>query len=222
MCSSDLTATDATEHDDGSTANLASDTSDRAAREERRKKLADAFGVADPDSRPSSFAASSASFFAPDVLATARSNPDAVDAMESALERLVLAGADGQHGCVRRVRLDPMPRRLRAVAHALAATYGATSCSYGDEPRRRVDYFRSENTQFPSVRLSDALRAVVTDGGTDGGSVLGGSVGVHTGGNSRSLGPAPDSVWFPGYTEHHSRGRWSRLEVRFKIGRAHV
>ena len=114
--------------------------------------------------------------------------------------------------------MDPMPRRLRAVAHALAATYGATSCSYGDEPRRRVDYFRSENTQFPSVRLSDALRAVAEGGTNGGGSVVGGSVGVHADaarGNSRSLGPAPDSVWFPGYTEHHSRGRWSRLEVRF-------
>ena len=210
--------TDAIDDDDGSMAKLASE-EDRAAREERRKKLADAFGVADPDSRPSSFAASSASFFAPDVLATARLNPDAVDAMESALERLVLAGADGQHSCTpRRVRLDPMPRRIRAVAHALAATYGATSCSYGDEPRRRVDYFRSKNTQFPSVRLSDALRAVAEGGTNGGGSVVGGLVGVHADaarGNSRSLGPAPDSVWFPGYTEHHSRGRWSRLEVRF-------
>jgi len=201
----------ATEHDVFLPTGPASE-EDRAAREERRKKLADAFGVADPDSRPSSFAASSTHAFAPDVLATARSNPDAVDAMESALERLVLHGHDGAT-TTRRVRLDPMPRRLRAVAHALAATYGAASCSYGDEPRRRVDYFRSENTQFPSVRLSDAL-LVIPEGGTDGGSVTRGSVGAAGGGNSR-LGPAPGDAWFPGYTEHHSRGRWSRLEVRF-------
>ena len=148
------------------------------------------------------------------MISTARSHPDAVRDMESALERLVLHG----RGC-RRVRLDPMPRRLRAVAHAVAATYGAASCSYGDEPRRRVDYFWSENTSFPSVRLSDAL-LVKTEGGTDGGSSGGSSVGVYAGaadvarGNSR-LGPAPGDAWFPGYTEHHSRGRWSRLEVRF-------
>ena len=47
---------------------------------------------------------------------------------------------------------------VRAVGHALAKTYGAASCAYGDEPRRRVDVFRTDKTGFPSVRLSDAVK----------------------------------------------------------------
>ena len=126
-----------------------------------------------------------------------------------------LAGADGQHSCTpRRVRLDPMPRRLRAKAHALAATYGATSCSYGDEPRRRVDYFRAKTRSFRACGCPTAPRSVAEGERTVADLSLGG-LNRRSHGGTRSLGPAPDSVWFPGYTEHHSRGRWSRLEVRF-------
>ena len=79
--------------------------------------------------------------------------------MERALERLCVDTS------TRRISLDPMPRRLRAVAHALGKAYGAASCSYGEEPERRVDYFRSEATGFPSIRLSDAILADRRDGG---------------------------------------------------------
>ena len=123
-----------------------------------RRRLADAFGVSDPDRRPSAFAASAAEAFTREVFATAKAHPAEVAAMEHALERL----------CVdtnkRRISLEPMPRRLRAVAHALGKTYGAASCSYGEEPYRRVDYFRSDATGFPSIRLSDAILADRRDG----------------------------------------------------------
>ena len=198
--------------DEGADGITASTEEDRA-REERRKKLADAFGVANPDARPSSFASSAAETFTKHVLATARANPEAVRAMELALETLVMDPSK------RRLSLDPMPRRLRAVAHAVGATYGVASCSYGDEPRRRVDYFRSENTGFPSVRLSDAV--LVAEARSDADATSAGAGGddstALTLADARAarVGPAPGDPWFPGYTEHYSRGRWSRLEVRF-------
>ena len=205
----------AAEGADGITASTEED----RAREERRKKLADAFGVSNPDARPSSFAASSAETFTKHVLATARAHPEAVRAMELALETLVMDPSK------RRLSLDPMQRRLRAVAHALGATYGVASCSYGDEPRRRVDYFRSENTGFPSVRLSDAVlvaearsdahAASAGAGGDDSTLTGGGAALTLTDARAARVGPAPGDPWFPGYTEHYSRGRWSRLEVRF-------
>ena len=198
--------------DEGADGITASTEEDRA-REERRKKLADAFGVSNPDARPSSFASSAAETFTKHVLATARANPEAVRAMELALETLVMDPSK------RRLSLDPMPRRLRAVAHAVGATYGVASCSYGDEPRRRVDYFRSENTGFPSVRLSDAV--LVAEARSDADATSAGAGGddstALTLADARAarVGPAPGDPWFPGYTEHYSRGRWSRLEVRF-------
>lgn len=186
----------------------------------RRRQLADAFGVSDPDRRPSAFAASAAEAFTRDVFATAKAHPAEVAVMERALERL----------CVdtntRRISLDPMPRRLRAVAHALGKTYGAASCSYGEEPERRVDYFRSEATGFPSIRLSDAILADRRDGGIGVGSysgdgsraaaaTLGGDELLPEGARPARLGPAPGDPWFEGFTEHYSRRRWRRLEMRF-------
>lgn len=175
--------------------------------------------MSNPDARPSSFAASSAETFTKHVLATARAHPEAVRAMELALETMVMDPSK------RRLSLDPMTRRLRAVAHAVGATYGVASCSYGDEPRRRVDYFRSENTGFPSVRLSDAVLVAEARSDADATSAgAGGDDSTLTGGGvaltladarAARVGPAPGDPWFPGYTEHYSRGRWSRLEVRF-------
>ena len=113
-----------------------------------------------------------------------------------------------------------MPRRLRAVAHAVGATYGVASCSYGDEPRRRVDYFRSENTGFPSVRLSDAVLVAEARSDADASRRAGAGGGrldfdrrrgrPDSRGREGGLGPgpAPGDPWFPGYTEHYSRGRW--------------
>ena len=171
--------------------------------------------MSDPDRRPSAFAASAAEAFTRDVFATA-SAPGGGGG--DALERL----------CVdtntRRISLDPMPRRLRAVAHALGKAYGAASCSYG-EAGSRVDYFRSEATGFPSVRLSDAILADRRDGGIGVGSYSGdGSrAAAATSRRGRTSPEArdprdwarPGDPWFEGFTEHYSRRRWRRLEIRF-------
>ena len=247
----------------------------------RRRQLAAAFGVSRPDARPSVFAASALEAFTKEVVKTARAFPREVAEMELRLERLV------EDEKQKRVSLDPAPRRLRAVAHALAKTYGAASCAYGDEPRRRVDVFRTDATSFPSVRLSDAVKydaeqareagaaernaekaaekrddafagvavrlAVVASGEGDddddddddasrvrlhiGASSIAsgddaplsssssrdaGSVGVQMrlsfapeGARAARLGPTAGDEWFPEFTSWYSRGRWSRLEVRF-------
>ena len=171
------------------------------------------------------------------------------------------------------------------MGHALAKTYGAASCAYGDEPRRRVDVFRTDKTGFPSVRLSDAVkydaelaeaesaersaaraekrdaafpgvavRLAVTgrlsEGVSEGVSEenvmtptrvmattrVDARVRVHIGVGSDAaprvgvrmsplvrargrarfrLGPSAGDEWFPEFTSWYSRGRWSRLEIRF-------
>ena len=118
----------------------------------RRRQLAAAFGVSRPDARPSVFAASALEAFTKEVVKTARAFPREVAEMEARLEALA------EDPRKKRVSLEAAPRRLRAVGHALAKTYGAASCAYGDEPRRRVDVFRTDKTGFPSVRLSDAVK----------------------------------------------------------------
>ena len=187
----------------------------------RRRQLADAFGVSDPDRRPSAFAASAAEAFTREVFATAKAHPAEVAAMEHALERLCVDTSK------RRISLEPMPRRLRAVAHALGKTYGAASCSYGEEPYCRVDYFRSDATGFPSIRLSDAILADRRDGSDSGAgsdsvagsraatATLGGDDFLPEGARPARLGPSPGDPWFEGFTEHYSRRRWRRLEMRF-------
>ena len=89
-----------------------------------------------------------------------------------------------------------------------------------------MDYFRSEATGFPSIRLSDAILADRRDGGIGVGSysgdgsraaaaTLGGDELLPEGARPARLGPAPGDPWFEGFTEHYSRRRWRRLEMRF-------
>lgn len=43
----------------------------------------------------------------------------------------------------------------------MARKYGVVTGSYGDEPNRRVDIFRTETQAYPQYRLSDAAKAPV-------------------------------------------------------------
>ena len=239
----------------------------------RRRRLAAAFGVSRPDARPSVFAASALEAFTKEVVKTARAFPREVAEMEARLEALA------EDPRKKRVSLEVAPRRLRAVGHALAKTFGAASCAYGDEPRRRVDVFRTDATGFPSVRLSDAVKydaelaeaesarrraaraerrdaafpgvavrlevtereRAASEGDGDDASFVrihvdgvmppdrasssgarDAAVGVQMrlsfapeGARAARLGPSPGDDWFPEFTSWYSRGRWSRLEVRF-------
>lgn len=118
----------------------------------RRRQLADAFGVADPEHRPSMFAASSAATFSADVVKVARQNPEFVRLLEAALEHAI-------NSRKMRVSLQPMPRSQRAVVHELSKAYGITTQSYGNEPQRRVDLFVLPTAAVPSIRLARARTA---------------------------------------------------------------
>lgn len=116
----------------------------------RRESLRQAFGRS--ETAGSSFAAESAKAFTAEALALARSNSHFISQIEARLDRFI-------EGTARREALEPMTRGQRALVHELARHYGIATQSYDSEPRRRVDLFRSEKTDWPSLRLSDAVKA---------------------------------------------------------------
>ena len=63
---------------------------------------------------------------------------------------------------MRRLAMRPMPRWQREMVHEMAEQYGLTTGSYGTEPNRRVDGFRSAKSAAPSVRLSEAAETGVS------------------------------------------------------------
>jgi hypothetical protein len=128
---------------------------ENAASDTRRRQLADAFGVTDPLTRPSMFAASSAEAFSAPTLAIARAEPSFVADLESRFDAALAARA-------RRTPLPPMPRGKRRVVHEMAHMYGFVSSSYGEGASRHVDLFVLAVSGCPSSRmprLSDAARA---------------------------------------------------------------
>lgn len=237
----------------------------------RRKQLAEAFGVRRPDERPSVFAASALEQFTKELVKTARAFPGEIQKMEQQLERFV----EGKKK--KRISFDVAPRRIRAVGHALAKTYGCASCAYGNEPKRHIDVFRTDATSFPSMRLSDAVKYDAEQSRVenfekkldkkeredkDAGVAVrlsvnspdnfdpengnesdhysikltlghGNSFGAGRseasdtqtvqmslsfapdGARSSRTGPVAGDPWFPEWTEWYSRGKWSRLEIRF-------
>ena len=57
----------------------------------------------------------------------------------------------------RRAPLRPMPHWQRGIVHELAKHYHLLTGSYGNEPTRRVDIFRTTLSGWPGMRLSAAL-----------------------------------------------------------------
>jgi hypothetical protein len=135
---------------------------DAAASETRRRQLADAFGVSDPLTRPSMFAASAAEAFSAPTLAIARAEPAFVADLEARFDAALAARA-------RRTALPPMPRDKRRVVHEMAHMYGCVSSSYGQGASRHVDLFVLAVSGCPSIRLSDAARAPPPPLGSEGG-----------------------------------------------------
>ena len=136
-----------------STSSLATDNTVSEA-ERRRKQLAYAFGINEKE-HASMFASSNAEAFSEEHLNFARKIPSFVHRLEQQLEDFVV------HSTSRRISLEIMPRQQREIVHVTCKHYGLTTQSYGSEPRRHVDIFRTQNTCMPSVRLSDAAKAPV-------------------------------------------------------------
>lgn len=163
----------------------------------RKNKLAEAFGVARPDERPSMFAESSAAAFTHDQLVLARKHPDLVMRLESTLEDIVTGKTK------RRISMEPMSRDMRELCHVVAELYGITSASFGNEPKRHIDFFAgAKNGALPSLRLSDAMLVDLDTAPTKG------SLASKT---------RPDEAkeYFEGYTKHFSNGEYETLAMRF-------
>ena len=163
----------------------------------RKNKLAEAFGVARPDERPSMFAESSAAAFTHDQLVLARKHPDLVTRLESTLEDIVTGKTK------RRISMEPMSRDMRELCHVVAELYGITSASFGNEPNRHIDFFAgAKNGALPSLRLSDAMLVDLDTAPTKG------SLASKT---------RPDEAkeYFEGYTKHFSNGEYETLAMRF-------
>ena len=164
----------------------------------RRNKLAEAFGVSNPNERPSMFGESSASAFTRKQLELARKHPTLVTRLESTLEDIVTGKSK------RRVSMEPMNREMRELCHVVAELYGITSASFGAEPNRHIDFFAGGNKggALPSIRLSDA---VLVDLDT-----------TATKESPASLTRPQDATeYFEGYTKQFSKGEYERLALQF-------
>ena len=123
----------------------------QAAEAEARAARAAAFNRNPND--PSTFVSSSNAAFSAEAINMARTQPAWILSAERHLEAFLTGDA-------RRESLPPMTRPQRAVVHELAKNYGIATASYGDEPRRHVDLFRSANAIGACTRLSDIVRAM--------------------------------------------------------------
>ena len=124
------------------------------ADEARRAQLAAAFGISNPDSHVSAFAVSGAkSAFKQEHLKAAKNNPQLCAQIEQKFEEMA---RDANN---RRATFPPMTKFLRGVVHEYAALWGFTSQSYGNEPNRRVDVFRTTACKKLSINLREAILA---------------------------------------------------------------
>ena len=124
-------------------------------RKDRARALASAFfggdgdGAAGMKQRSSAFNGAAAQVYASDTLQLARAQPQLAADVEARLDEFVASGK-------RRDSLPPMPKPTRAMVHDAAKAYCVATASYDNEPRRHVDLFRTDNSSFPAVRLTDA------------------------------------------------------------------
>ena len=191
------------------------------ADEARRAQLAAAFGISNPESRVSAFAVSGAkSAFKQEHLKAAKNNPRLCAQIEQKFEEMA---RDANN---RRATFPAMTKYLRGVVHEYAALWGFTSQSYGNEPNRRVDVFRTAACKKPSINLREAIlahdelkkekeekdRMMMT-------STLNGAPGS-------SLNQPPEDAnedeYFPGFTSYHTKQNggieYERLTATFSDG----
>lgn len=110
-------------------------TEEEEARLQRRRQLAEAFGVSDPE-RPSEFLVQSAAqSYSAESLAFARKFLGRTRAIEAALDNFIASGRA-------RMTLLSASKIERKVTHELSQLYGIVTCSFGSGSGRQVDLFR--------------------------------------------------------------------------------
>ncbi|ETM99838.1 hypothetical protein PPTG_18645 [Phytophthora nicotianae INRA-310] len=118
----------------------------------RNQRLAQALGV----NRPGLASGDTAAFeeemktpnYSDDLVAWGKTNTSYLTVVERRLERIV------QEPSCHSVSLRVMTGEERALMHQLASFYGVVSESFGEDPHRRISFFKREDARVPSVTLS--------------------------------------------------------------------
>ena len=117
--------------------------------EKRRRSLASAFGIDDPDRHVSVFNRKAASWTGA-LLAAGKRNPSFVRSVEKELESFVANPSS------KRRSLQAMPRIQRAIVHGMCEQYGIATISAGQEPHRYIELIKvpSSAPALPDRMLS--------------------------------------------------------------------
>ncbi|KAF1774396.1 Zinc finger, C2H2-like [Phytophthora cactorum] len=118
----------------------------------RNQRLAHALGV----NRPGLASGDTVAFeeemktpsYPEELIAWGKANTSYLTVVERRLERIV------QEPSCHSVSLRVMSGEERALMHQLASFYGVVSESFGEDPHRRISFFKREDARVPSVTLS--------------------------------------------------------------------
>jgi len=189
------------------------------ADEQRRAQLANAFGISNPDSHVSAFAISGAkAAFKTEHLKAAKANPRLCAQIEQKFEDMF---RDANN---RRATFPPMTKFLRGVVHEYAELWGFTSQSYGNEPNRRVDVFRTIACKKPTINLREAILAHDEIKKQSEEKEQKAAANAHGGGGSSNNNireppeDAKEDDYFEGFTSYWSLGAYERLTAQFYEG----
>ena len=161
------------------------------------------------------------SAFKQEHLKAAKNNPRLCAQIEQKFEEMA---RDANN---RRATFPPMTKFLRGVVHEYAALWGFTSQSYGNEPNRRVDVFRTTACKKPSINLREAILAhdELKKEKEEKDRMMT-SNGAGAGGISSSINQPPEEAsedeYFPGFTAYHTKQtggiEYERLTATFSDG----
>ncbi|CEG39098.1 hypothetical protein PPTG_18645 [Plasmopara halstedii] len=121
----------------------------------RNQKLAQALGV----NRPGFASGDAAAFedelktpsYSEELIAWGKANASYLTVVERRLERIV------QELSCHSVSLRVMSGEERALMHQLASIYGVVSESFGEDPHRRISFYKCADAHVPTVTLSTHL-----------------------------------------------------------------
>ncbi|TMW65890.1 hypothetical protein Poli38472_003655 [Pythium oligandrum] len=123
----------------------------------RNQRLAEALGLARPGQSTEAFEQEMETPNYPSHLVDwAKANVSYLQVVERRLERIV------QDTNCHSVSLRPMPAEERALMHQLASFYDVPSESFGEDPFRRISFFKRDTARVPKVTLSTFLRKANT------------------------------------------------------------
>ncbi|CAI5715631.1 unnamed protein product [Peronospora destructor] len=124
----------------------------------RNQRLAQALGVTRPGLASGDVAAFEEEIKTPkypeELIVWGKTNTSYLTVVERRLERIV------QEPSCHSVSLRVMSGEERALMHQLASFYGVVSESFGEDPRRRVSFFKHKDARVPSVTLSACINSL--------------------------------------------------------------